>query len=140
MSLGNYLAKANGPYTEILYDFSDDETQQLYKILKDTGYSKHLSFVNGNLEDIKKYISLSPSQRQQKKWKNHPNSLLIRFCALQLSAATVKLLDKLYPIAHIVDGGSYRDFHSTVADGLSQVVLTHPFSFFPFSKTNPFAS
>ncbi|NCI45035.1 hypothetical protein [Sediminibacterium soli] len=138
MSLGNYLSKSDGPYSEIFYDFLPEEIQKLAVILKENGYVKHMSFINENLDDIQKYISLSPSQRQQKKWKNHPNSLWIRFSALQLSAATVKLVSGIYPISYIVDGGSYREFHSIVANGLSVLLLSHPFTYYPFSDKNPF--
>lgn len=138
MSLGNYLAKSDGPYSEIIYDFFPEEIQQLTTLLKENGYVKHMSFINENLEDIQKYISLSPSQRKQKKWKNHPNSLWIRFSALQLSAATVKLVSDIHPISYIVDGGSYREFHSVIASGVSTLLLSHPFTYYPFSEKNPF--
>jgi len=138
MSLENYLSRSDGPYSEIFYDFLPEEIQQLAAFLKETGYIKHISFIKENLDDIQKYISLSPSQRQQKKWKNHPQNLWIRFAALQLSAATVELVSGIHPISYIVDGGSYREFHSIMANGLSTLLLSHPFAYYPFSDKNPF--
>ena len=141
MSLHNYLVKSNVPYQEIWSDFDLEQVQQLYNQLKDLGYRKYHAFVVEHQKDILKYISLSHSQRQQKKWVNHSDNLLIRLASLQISAATVQLLDDIQQIELIVDGGSYRQFHSAVADGVLSLTLAMPLSDFPFEDfENPFLS
>lgn len=85
MSLENYLVKSDVSATEIRCTFHREEVEQLYKTLQAKGYDEYLSFVRLNLKDILKYISLSPSQREQNKWINHPEQLLLRFAALQIS-------------------------------------------------------
>lgn len=139
MSLENYLVRGCAPYSEMRLDFENAQVQQLCNLLKATGYKKHRAFVLEHLEDIQKYISISPSQRQQKKWVNRPDILLIRFSALQISFATVSLLEGIRPIAYLVDGGSYRQFHTAVSEGLIPVLLSNPFAQFPFEGfENPF--
>lgn len=139
MSLENYLLKSYLPYQEIQSDFHHEQVLQLYNRAKEIGYTGYFAFVRNNLPDILKYISLSSSQRQQKKWVNHPDNLLIRFAALQISGATVDLLDGLVPISDIVNNGSYRDFHSISARALAPILLNHPLLKFPFDGfDNPF--
>jgi len=140
MSLENYLVKSRVPYEEIRSDFRPEQVQQLYYLLKETGYKKYFSFVQEHLSDILKYMSLSPSQRQQKKWVNHQDALLIRFAALQVSSATVALLGDLLPLSEILDRGSYRQFHMVVATALSPFLLNFQFYKFPFDEyDNPFS-
>ena len=67
MSLENYLVKSNVAAEEIRYDFHPEEVSQLYSLLKEKGYDWYFAFVQNNLKDILRYISLAPSQRQQKK-------------------------------------------------------------------------
>jgi hypothetical protein len=139
MSLENYLAKSRGPYVEILWDFSPEQKKQHHCRLKEIGLKQYRAFVLEHLQDILRYISLSPSQRQQKKWVSHPDGLLIRFAALQISGAVVALLDDIDEISLIVDNGSYRQFHSVLAGAVSKsilqpVVLKNPFDDFE----NPF--
>lgn len=139
MSLYNYLVKSNGPCEEIRCDFRQGEVEQLYSILRGIGYRKYCAFVQEHLPDILKYIGLSPSQRGQKKWVNHPHSLLIRYAALQISCATVQLLEDIRLIDTVVDSGSYRKFHSIIADALAQQIVDPPLMRFPGGYPNPFA-
>lgn len=138
MSLQNYLAKSDGPFEEIRYAFRPEEVVQLYKLLRETGYKKHCAFVREHLPDILKYIGLSPSQREQKKWVNHPHNLQIRIAALQISHATILLLEDIQPICTVVDSGSYRKFHSIVADALGQTIVGSPLCLFLREYPNPF--
>lgn len=139
MSLENYLTKSNGTYEEIRWEFKSEEIHQLYGRLKEIGYREYVHFIREQLEVILKYISLSQSQRHQKKWLNHPDNLLIRFAALQMSSETLDLLTDMQPIAWIVDRGSYREFHSAIASALSQRLVRYPFLQFPFDGfENPF--
>ena len=139
MSLYNYLVESNRPYEEIRYDFRPEEVQQLYNLLLKIGGSQFRDFVVEHLTDILKYISLSPSQRLQKKWVNHPENLLIRFAALQISASTVSFLSDAEDIADFVDRGSYRSFHAVIAQALAPFLLKMPLFRFPFEGfDNPF--
>lgn len=139
MSLYNYLVKSRAPYEEMYCTYHQAEVVQLYNLLKEIGFGQYYAFLQEHQEDILKYIGLAPSQRQQKKWVNNPNILLIRFGALQISYATVRLLDGIVQIDSIVDSGSYRKFHSVVADQLGTLLLDHPFAQFPFEVfPNPF--
>lgn len=141
MSLENYLIKSTGNYQEIRWEFKSDDIESLYKQLKEIGYKEYLDFVRKHLMDILKYISLSQSQRNQKKWTNHPDNLLIRFAALQISGETLDLLSDMHPVAFIVDKGSYREFHSVIANALAQRLIGYPFLQFPFDGfDNPFLS
>lgn len=141
MSLENYLVKSRVPYEEILWDFRPEQVQQLYYLVKETGRQKYFAFVKEHLSDILKYISLSQSQRQQRKWVNHPQILLIRLAALQVSSATVDLLNELHPLAEIVDRGSYRQFHSATANALAPFLINFQLYSFPFEGyDNPFRS
>lgn len=132
MSLDNYLERSHGSYEEMLWDFSREQIEQLYNRVRELGREQYLAYVAEHLKDILRYISLSPSQRQQKKWVNYPDGLLLRLAALQISAATVRLTDDIYGIAGIVDRGSYRAFHSEMAYGLAMRLFEEPFSLFPF--------
>ncbi len=132
MSLDNYLAKARGFGAEIRFEFSSKEVEQLYNFLKELGYREYLTWVYQHQEEVLKYISLSQSQRQQKKWVNHSDNLLIRLAAYQTSLATDQLLADISPIADYVDNGSYRKFHSLVADALLPQIFYSPFRHFPF--------
>lgn len=132
MSLENYLAKSNTPAVEIRYAFSREEVEQLYKTLQEIGFSSYLRFVRENLSDILKYIGLSDSQRSQKKWVNHPQNLLLRMAALQISDAAVEFQQEAYPICGIVDSGSYRKFHAVIAGALSDFLINPPLLVFPF--------
>lgn len=132
MSLENYLAKSNVTYQEILWGFDREQVQQLYNLLKNLGLEKYFAFVREHQQDILKYISLSPSQRSQKKWVNHPDNMLIRFAALQISSSTVSFLDDIHEVIWIVDGGSYRDFHTVIASGLMPLMMSFQFRSFPF--------
>lgn len=141
MSLENYLAKSSGSYEEISWSFDREQVEELYNLLKEIGLEKYFSFVREHQTDILKYISLSPSQRLQKKWVNHPQILLIRFAALQISGATVSFLSDIREAAWIVDRGSYREFHSVIATGLMPLMMTFHFRKFPFDGfENPFLS
>lgn|GEM_PF-2944178 len=139
MSLDNYLVKSNGPAVEIRSGFDHEQVQLLYSRVKETGRKQYYAFVKAHLPDILKYIRLTPSQRKQKKWVNHPDSLLIRLAALQLSESVVGVLNDLWPIAHLVDKGSYRAFHAAFADALGPELLCFSFFEFPFEGFyNPF--
>ncbi len=139
MSLYNYLVKSNKPAQEIRSDFRREEVEQLYKLLKELGHPKYHAFVRERQQDICKYVELSESQRQQKKWANHPDILLIRFAALHLSESTVELLRDMENLANIVDRGSYRQFHAELAHALFQRIVRPPFYRFPFEGfDNPF--
>jgi len=141
MSLGNYLAKSNGSYEEIRWDFDHEQLQQLYNRVLELGYKQYFAFVRQHQEEILKYISLSPSQRKQKKWMNRQDILLIRLAALQISAATVRLLGDIQEIELLVDGGSYRQFHSVVANGIAPLLFHPTLTLFPFEGfENPFYS
>jgi hypothetical protein len=143
MSLENYLVKSSVSYEEIRFEFDlhPEEVEQLYNRVKETGANQYFSFVVKHQEDILRYISLSPSQRKQKKWVNHPDILLIRLAALQISDATLTLQNDIAPIAEMVNRGSYRDFHAVIARGYLHALFGHPLSRFPFEKfENPFLS
>jgi hypothetical protein len=141
MSLYNYLVKSDVSGTEIRWDFRREEEEQLYNLLKGIGLRKYLEFVRGNLKDILKYISLSPSQRKQKTWVNHPDNLLIRCAALQIADITRSFLLDIREVSDIVDGGSYRSFEAAVAQGIAPLILQYPLSKFPFDGfDNPFRS
>lgn len=139
MSLESYLVKGCATCGEIHSDFSPEEIEELYNQLAEIEYSDYLHFVTQNLQDILKYISLSPSRRMQKKWSNHPKALWIRCAALQISSATERLLSDILGITAIVDRGSYRDFHTVFAYGLAPILLGDVFYQFPFDDfDNPF--
>lgn len=139
MSLYNYLAKSSGSAEEIRYNFRPEEVEQLYNLLRGKGFYVYFDFVRNNLKDILKYISLSESQRKQKKWTNHPDQLLLRFAALQIAEATVKLLNDILDIVYIVDAKSYRAFLATCANGLAPLLLDTPLDNFQFDGyDNPF--
>ncbi|RGS35837.1 hypothetical protein DWX97_14310 [Bacteroides cellulosilyticus] len=139
MSLENYLAKSNGPYEEILWEFRNDEIVQLYNQLRTEGFGEHFVYVKEHLTDILKYISLSPSQREQKKWTKRPDLLMFRFSALQISYSTVKFLSDASPMAQIVDSDSYRKFHSLFANLIGNIAVVNPLLSFPFADyPNPF--
>lgn len=139
MSLYNYLVKSNEPFYELRSEFDHEQITQLHKLLKGLGFTNYLAFVREHQEDILKYIGLSPSRRQQKKWVNHPDILLIRYAALQLSAATVQLLADIEPIERIVDRGSYREFHAAIAQGIAPCALYSPLLGFFRDYENPFS-
>lgn len=132
MSLENYLVKSDVSATEIRCTFHREEVEQLYKSLQAKGYDEYLSFVRLNLKDILKYISLSPSQREQNKWINHPEQLLLRFAALQISEIVLGFQLDICDIAQIVDKGSYRKFHSVIATALAPLLFAQPLTEFPF--------
>lgn len=139
MSLDNYLAKSSGPALEIRSGFAPEQVQALYNLVKATGRKRYFAFVKAHLPDILLYIGLSPSRRDQKKWVSHPHNLLLRLAALQISDSVVTVLNDLWPIASIVDRGSYRSFHSAVADALAPELLCFSFFEFPFEGfDNPF--
>lgn len=139
MSLYNYLARSCEPAQEIRSDFDQEQCEQLYKHVKALGYKKYHAFVLEHLSDILKYISLSHSQRQQKKWVNHPDNLLIRLAALQISCSTNQFLQDIEPIVQIVDSGSYRQFHSAIAAGVAAMLKKDVLKLFPFEEfDNPF--
>lgn len=140
MSLYSYLSKSSSIYYELEDNFEEGEIMEVHKLLIDIKVQGYFSFVANNIDDIQKYISLSPSQRKQKKWLNHKDNLLIRFAALQISFATVEMIKDLHPLGGVLDGGgSYRSFHSITADALSNQLLRQPLFYFPFSSfTNPF--
>ena len=141
MSLENYLLSESKPAQEIRWDFRPEEVSQLYNLLRERGFDGYLAFVRDNLKDILRYMSLSPSQRAQKKWINHPDGLLLRCAALQISEITLRFLGGIADIAMIVDSGSYRKFHSVVADTLVPMLLNPDlFRVLPFDdmQENPF--
>ncbi len=140
MSLENYLVKSRAVFQEIRSDFSPEEKQELYNRLKALGYEQYRVFVEKHLEDILKYISLSPSQRGQKKWVNRPDALLIRMAASQISCLTQQLCCDIEPITRIVDSGSYRQFHSEMPQGVAQLVISYPLMTFFHGFQNPFLS
>ena len=132
MSLENYLVKSDVSATEIRCTFHREEVERLHKTLKEKGYDEYLSFVRLNLKDILKYISLSPSQREQKKWINHPDGLLLRFAALQISETVLQFQLDICDIVLTVDKGSYRKFHSVIANALAPLLFVQPLTEFPF--------
>lgn len=132
MSLYNYLVKSDVSGTEIRWDFHQEEVAQLYNLLKETGLSNYYVFVQDNLQDILRYIRISPSQRTQKKWVNHPQNLLIRCAALQIADSANTLLLDIQEVAHIVDKGSYREFEAVVSQGVANLILNLPLHKFPF--------
>ena len=141
MSLQNYLLSESKPAQEIRWDFRPEEVSQLYTLLRERGFDGYLAFVRGNLKDILRYMSLTPSQRTQKKWLNHPDGLLLRCAALQISEITGRFLEGVADIAMIVDSGSYRNFHSVVANTLVPMLLNPDlFRTLPFDREqdNPF--
>lgn len=141
MSLENYLLSESRPAQEIRWDFRPEEVSQLYNLLRERGFDGYLAFVRDNLKDILRYMSLSPSQRTQKKWINHPDGLLLRCATLQISEITLRFLGGIADIAMIVDSGSYRKFHSVVADTLVPMLLNPDlFRVLPFDdmQENPF--
>src|SRR5690625_3115883 len=133
MSLKNYLAKSNKQPQEIRLSFDLAEIEVLYTLLKEIGGAQYHAFLVKHLASIVQYISLTPSQRLQKKWVGHPDILLIRFAALQLSESTVSLMNDLEPIADLVNRSSYRDFHAAVARGVAPVFVSLSFLHWPFS-------
>ena len=140
MSLQSYLVKSHERGAEIRWDFPDEHQQPLYNLLKEIGWKKYRDWIREHLPDILKYISLSRSQRAQKKWINHPDALLIRCAAIQISDATQTFLNDIEPIAGIVDQGSYREFHSVITKGIAPLMLSIPFAKFPFEGfDNPFS-
>ena len=140
MSLQNYLVKSDVSAVEIHCTFSREEVAQLHKSLQAKGYEQYLLFVRQNLKDILKYISLSQSQRQQKKWTNHPEEQLLRFAALQLSRTVLEFQSDICDISQIVDKGSYRKFHSVIANALVPLLFAQPLKEFPFEGyDSPFA-
>ena len=132
MSLQNYLVKSHVSATEIRCTFHREEVEQLHKTLQAKGYSEYLAFVRQNLKDILKYISLSQSQREQKKWINHPDLLLLRFAALQISETVLAFQLDICDIAQIVDKGSYKKIHSVIANALAPLLFAQPLTEFPF--------
>lgn len=132
MSLENYLLKSNGPAIEIRYDFNPDEIEQLYKIVCNLKLSDYMVFIRDNSQDIHKYIKLTPSQRKRKKWLNHPQNLLLRMAALQVSEVTFEYTSDLTPICSVVDSGSYRKFHSIFVGAFLDYYFSNPFVEFPF--------
>lgn len=132
MSLGNYLVKSSTASEEIRSDFRPEEVEQLYSLLQAKGYDWYLAFVRNNQKDILRYISLSRSQRSQKKWINHPDGMLLRFAALQISETTLVFQRNIDEISQIVDHGSYRKFHSVLVNGLAPLLLEEPLKIFPF--------
>jgi hypothetical protein len=139
MSLYSYLVKSNGVFEEMRWDFSPEEIQQLYTLLKELGFSQYRAFVQEHLQEILKYISLSPSQRKQKKWVNHPDILLIRMAALQISFATVQMCCDIQEINDVVNQDSYRKFHAVMAAGLAAQLTHPPFRNFFRDYDNPFS-
>lgn len=139
MSLENYLVKSNVSAVEIRSDFRSEQVEQLYNLVKEIGREKYFYFFRDNLEDILKYISLSPSQRRQKKWVNHPDNLLIRLASLQISDVTSDFLHNIADISFVVDSGSYRDFHTIVARQMAPLMMNRSIFHFPFDGfDNPF--
>lgn len=116
MSFYNYLDKAGESCSEILFDLTREEEQQLYNRVKALAYDGYSAFVREHQTDILKYISLTLSRRQAKKWVNNPDLLLIRLAAFQLSSATADFLREISLVSDIVNGGSYRSFLSAVCD------------------------
>lgn len=140
MSLQNYLDRASGFLTEIQSNIQREEAELLYNRLKEIGYDQYLAFVEANQTDILKYLSLSPSQRRQKKWLNHPDILLIQLAAIQISYSTDVLLKGIAMLSLDVETGvSYRYFHAKVAEHLLDRILYLPFSRFSVNGENPFS-
>lgn len=143
MNLENYLAKSNEPFEEIRLEFcSDENIEQLCKLLKEIGYNQYIRFVFEHQEDILQYIGLTHSRRAQKKWMNRTDIWLIRLAALQISRVTALSLSGVRN-ALIVPAmnGSYREFHTAVAEGVFQAIRMNPFAYFPFEGyDNPFFS
>ena len=131
MSLENYLVRSDVSETEIRCSFRQEEVSQLHTLLKEKGFDWYRDFLT-NLSDILKYIALPPSRREAKKWVAHPDALLLRFAALQISAITVQFQLDIDGIAGIVDFGSYRSFPSVIANGLAPLLLGSPLKEFPF--------
>lgn len=144
MNLENYLSKANEPFQEILSDFFDnpEQVEQLYKRVKAIGGNQYLYFVQEHQEDILRYIGLTPARRAQKKWVNHPDILLIRLAALQISRVTVQLLAGIRTALFVpATNGSYREFHAAFAAEVYPAIQMNPFAYFPFQEyENPFFS
>jgi hypothetical protein len=139
MSVQNYLLKSSVSAEEIRMDFRPEEVSQLYKALRALGPAAYLAFVKDNLADILRYISLSLSQRRQKKWSAHPNALLLRFAALQVSESVLQLQAYLSDVTTLVDGGSYRKFHAEFAKNVMYWLFSQPLRSFPFENYgNPF--
>lgn len=140
MSLENYLLSESKAAQEIRWDFRPEEVSQLYSLLKGLGYERYLDFVRRSLKDILRYISLSPSQRTQKKWINHPDALLLRFASLQIAEITLKFLRDSVGASRIVDHDSYRKFHTVFANALAPLLLDPELlRSFPFEGfDNPF--
>lgn len=136
MSLENYLAEAQKQTREIRWAFVVDPSQveQLDTRIREIGFARYVDFVREHLGDIHKYISLSDSQRKQKRWINYPDGVLLRFAALQISVATVKLQNDIAGIAYLVNGGSYRDFHSEMARGVCGLLEQPPLRYWPFDQ------
>ena len=132
MSLRNYLVKSNVTEIEIRSTFPPEAPLQLYNLLKERGYRWYLEFLAANLQDILKYISLSPSRRLAKKWTQRPDEAVFRFAALQISCITLQFQSDILDTAEVIDGGSYRDFHSIFADALAPLLLFRPWKTFPF--------
>jgi hypothetical protein len=134
MSLYNYLVKSDVSGTEIRLDFQQEEVKQLYSTLKGLGLQKYRDFVQDNLPDILKYIALSRSQRKQKKWANHPDNILIRCAALQITDTTHLFLQNIQEVSGIVDSGSYRSFEIVVSREIAPLFFSNPFEEFPFDE------
>lgn len=133
MSLENYLVKSSVSYEEILFEFHSEEKQQLYNLLKELGYDQYREWFHLHLSEAVKYIGLSRSQRMQKKWVNHPDNLLIRLAALQISHSALIFQNDIVKVDAIVDGGSYRQFHAVIAEGVANLITrTAVTYYYPF--------
>lgn len=139
MSLYNYLAKARVVEEEIRMNLPHERVQTLYNLVKEIGPDRYYEWWRQNRELALQYMQLPSSRRRAKKWENHPDILLIQLAALQLSYATSRFLHQARQIGEIVDGGSYRDFHCTIAGALMETCSTPYFFHFPFVDfDNPF--
>jgi hypothetical protein len=141
MSLESYPVKSYRAGQEIRWAFPREQEQLLYTALKESEYRKYFDFVLEYRQDILKYISLSPSQRSQKKWVNRPDILLIQCTSIQISDVTAQFLGDIRDIAGIVNRDSHRQFHSVIASGILPLLLTNPLYKFPFEGFgNPFST
>lgn len=134
MSLESYLAKARGFDEEILSDFSDEQIEQLYTRLSALSMQGYVSFVRSHQTEIVQYIELTPSQRCRAKWLNHPDILLIRLAAYQISSITdvfLTYIENLNSLAQY-SGVSYRKFHASLSEHLSEMAFSRYLTLFPF--------
>lgn len=128
MSLENYLAKVHEYGQEIQYTLDYHDVEQLYTRLIELEFGGYCTFFFDNQKDIEKYLTLTRSQREQKKWVNHPNILLIQLGAIQLSLVIAPILAGVeYAV-----GSPYRDFSRGVVSAACELLSVRFLLVFPF--------